>query len=152
MIQSILEQFTILTSNESAITFTTDDVRTKSANCCGWLQHNENSPLYKILEGGLYEISFNGNISSATAGTTAIALYQDGQIVPGTTMIVEVATAGDFYNISFDKVLKICCRGDATLTIQSVPSVLTGTTIPGTATDTEAPIVQNLNILIVKKA
>lgn len=152
MIQSILEQFTILTSNESAITFTTDDVRTKSANCCGWLQHNENSPLYKILEGGLYEISFNGNISSATAGTTAIALYQDGQIVPGTTMIVEVATAGDFYNISFDKVLKICCRGDATLTIQSVPSVLTGTTIPGTATDTEVPIVQNLNILIVKKA
>lgn len=152
MIQSILEQFTILASNESAITFTTDDIRTKSANCCGWLQHNENSPLYKILEGGLYEISFNGNISSATAGTTAIALYQDGQIVPGTTMIVEVATAGDFYNISFDKVLKICCRGDATLTIQSVPSVLTGTAIPGTATDTEVPIVQNLNILIVKKA
>lgn len=152
MIESILEQFTILTANDSAIIFTNDDIRTKSANCCGWLQHNEGSPLYKILEGGLYEISFNGNISSATAGTTALALYQDGQIVPGTTMIAEIATAGDFYNISFDKVLKICCRGDATLTIQSVPSVLTGTTTPGTATDTEIPIVQNLNVLIVKKA
>lgn len=152
MIESILEQFTILTANDSAIIFTNDDIRTKSANCCGWLQHNEGSPLYKILEGGLYEISFNGNISSATAGTTALALYQDGQIVPGTTMIAEIATAGDFYNISFDKVLKICCRGDATLTIQSVPSVLTGTTAPGTATDTEIPIVQNLNVLIVKKA
>ena len=152
MIQSILEQFTILASNESAVIFTNDDVRTKSANCCGWLQHNENSPLYKILEGGLYEVSFNGNISSATAGTTALALYEDGQIVPGTTVIAEIATAGDFYNVSFDKILKICCRVDATLTIQSVPSVLTGTTLPGTPTETEAPIVQNLNISIIKKA
>lgn len=152
MIQSILEQFTILTSNTSAINFADTDIKSRKANCCGWLQHNEGSPLYKILEGGLYEVSFNGNISSATAGTTALALFQDGQIVPGTTMIAEVATAGDFYNISFHKLLKICCRGDATLTIGSVPSVLTGATAPGTATDTEVPIVQNLNFSIVKKA
>ena len=58
MIQSVLEPITILTSNTSAITFTDDDVRTRKANCCNWLQHNEGSPIYKILEGGIYEVSF----------------------------------------------------------------------------------------------
>lgn len=154
MIQSILEQITVLPSNTSAVTFTTDDIRTRSANCnCnGWLQHSENSPLYKILSGGLYEISFNANVTSATAGTVALGLYQDGILIPGTTVIAEVATAGDYYNVSFDKVIKVCCRGDATLTVASVPSVLTGATLPGTATDTEIPVIQNANISIIKKA
>lgn len=150
MIQSVLEPITILTSNTSAVTFTDDDVRTRRANCCGWLQHNEGSPIYKILEGGIYEVSFNANVTSATAGTVALGLFQDGVLVSGSTTIVEVATAGDYYNVSFDKLIKVCCRGDASLTVASVPSVLTGTT--PTATATEIPIVQNANFNIIKKA
>lgn len=152
MIQSFIEMITALISNLSAISFTTDDVRTRSANCCGWLQHTEGSPIYKILEGGLYEVSFNANVTSATAGTVAIGLYQDGILIPGTTVIAEVATAGDYYNVSFDKLIKICCRGDATLSVASVPSVLTGAALPGTATDTEIPVLQNANFSIIKKA
>ena len=152
MIQSVLEQFTILPSNTSAINFTDDDVRSRKANCCGWLQHNQGSPLFKILEGGLYEVSFNANVSSATAGTVALGLYQDGVLIPGTTVITTIATAGDFMNVSFDKLIQVCCRGDANLTVASVPSVLTGTTAPGTPTDTEIPIIQNANFSIIKKA
>ena len=152
MIQSVLEQFTILTSNSSALSFTNDDVRSRKANCCNWLQHAEGSPLYKLLDGGLYEVSFNANVTSATAGTVALGLYQDGILIPGTTVIAEVATAGDYYNVSFDKLIKVCCRGDANLTIASVPSVLTGTEAPGTPTETEIPIVQNANFSIHKKA
>lgn len=154
MIQSVLEPITILTSNTSAVTFTDDDVRTRRANCyCnGWLQHNEGSPIYKILEGGIYEVSFNADITSATPGTLALGLFQDGILIPGTTVIAEVATAGDYYNISFDKLIKICCRGDATLTVASVPNVLTGATLPGTPTVTEIPVVQNANLSIIKKA
>ena len=151
MIQSILEQFTILTSNTSAVTFTEDDVRTRKANCCGWLQHNEGSPLYKILEGGIYEVSFNANVSSDTAGVIALGLYQDGVLIPGTTVIATIATAGDFLNVSFDKLIEVCCRGDANLYVASVPSVLTGTTAPGTPTITETPIIQNANLSITKK-
>ena len=151
MIQSVLEQFTILPSNTSAINFTDDDIRSRKANCCGWLQHTEGSPLYKILEGGIYEVSFNANVSSAVAGTVALGLYQDGILIPGTTVIAEITTAGDFFNVSFDKLIKICCRGDASLTIASVPSVLTGATLPGTPTVTEIPILQNANISITKK-
>ncbi len=152
MIQSVLEQFTILTSNASAINFSTDEVRTRKANCCGWLQHNEGSPLYKILEGGLYEVSFNASVSSATAGPVAFGLYQDGVLVPGTTSIVTITTPGDFFSVSFDKIIEVCCRGDANLSVQAIPSVLTGTTAPGTPTDTEIPIVQSAEFSIIKKA
>ena len=152
MIQSVLEMITALTSNSSPISFVNDDVRTNSANCCGWLQHNEGSPIYKILDGGLYKVSFNANVTSATAGTVALGLYQDGVLIPGTTVVAEVVTAGDYYNVSFDKLIKICCRGDASLTIQSVPNVITGATLPGTPVVTEIPVLQNANFSIIKKA
>ena len=151
MIQSVLEPITILTSNSSPIPFTDDDIRTRRANCCGWLQHNEGSPIYKILEGGLYEVSFNANVTSATAGAVALGLFQDGILIPGTTVIAEVVTAGDYYNVSFDKLIKICCRGDASLTVASVPNVLTGATLPGTPVVTEIPVIQNVNFSITKK-
>ena len=152
MIQSVNEQIQILTSNSSTLSFVNDDVRSRNANCCGFLQHDEGSPLYKLLDGGVYEVSFNANITSATAGTVALGLFQDGILIPGTTVIAEIATAGDYYNVSFDKLIKICCRGDATLTIASVPNVLTGATLPGTPTVTEIPVIQNANLSIIKKA
>lgn len=152
MIQSVNEMIQILTSNSSTLSFLNDDVRSRNANCCGFLQHDEGSPLYKLLDGGVYEVSFNANVTSATAGTVALGLFQDGILIPGTTVIAEVATAGDYYNVSFDKLIKICCRGDATLTVASVPNVLTGATLPGTPTVTEIPVVQNANLSIIKKA
>ena len=151
MIQSVNESIEVLASNSSTISFLNDDVRTRKANCCNWLQHNEGSPIYKILEGGIYEVSFNANVTSATAGTIALALFQDGQIVQGSTVIAEVVTPGDYYNVSFDKLIKVCCRGDANLTIASVPNVITGATLPGTPTVTEIPILQNANVSITKK-
>lgn len=152
MIQSYIENPVILPSNTSAVTFATDCIRSRGANCCGWLQHNEGSPIYKILEGGLYEVTFNANVTSATAGPVALSLLMDGLPVPGATVIETVVTPGDYSNVAFTKKIKICCRGDASLSIASIPSVLTGTTLPGTATDTVAPIIQNANFSITRKA
>lgn len=152
MIQSVLETITLLVSNNSSVAFTNDDVRTRSANCCGFLQHSEGSPLYKLLTGGIYEVSFNANVTSATAGTVALGLYEDGILIPGTTVIAEVVTPGTYYNVSFDKLVKVCCRGDATLTVASVPNVLTGATLPGTPTVTQIPVLQNANLSIIKKS
>ena len=152
MIQSVLDPITVLSSNTSTIPFSIDDIRTRSASCAGWLQHSEGTPIYKILEGGLYKVSFNTNVTSSVAGTVALGLYDDGVLVPGTTVLAQIATAGDYVNVSFDKLLKICCRGNATLTVASVPSVLTGAATPGTATVTEVPTIQNANLSIIKKA
>ena len=113
MIQSVQEMPIILTSNSAPLTLSNDDTRSRKANCCGWIQHTEGSPLYKLLDGGVYEVSFNANVSSATAGTVALGLYEDGVLVNGTTVIAEVATAGDFYNVSFDKLIRVCCNSNA---------------------------------------
>ena len=152
MIQSVLEPITTLTSNSATVPFANDDVRTRSASCAGWLQHDEGTPIYKILEGGLYKVSFNANVTSSVAGTIALGLYDDGVLVPGTTVLAQITTAGDYVNVSFDKLIRVCCRGNATLTVASVPSVLTGATTPGTTTVTEVPVIQNANFSIVKKA
>ena len=152
MIQSYINGPVELTSNASPVTFTTDCIRSRGANCCGWLQHMEGSPIYKILEGGLYEVTFNANVTSATAGPVALSLLMDGLPVPGATVIETVVTPGDYSNVAFTKKIKICCRGDASLSVASIPSVLTGVPVPGTATDTVAPILQNANITITRKA
>lgn len=150
MIQSYIEAPLTLTSNTSALSFTNDCIRSRNANCCGWLQHSEGSPVYKILEGGLYEITFNANVTSATAGVVALGLLIDGVLAPGTTVIETIATAGDYSNVAFTKKIKVCCKGNVNISIASIPSVLTGVT--PTPTDTEIPIIQNANLTIIRKA
>ena len=78
MIESTNELALFLTSNQSQLTFSNDELRTKSATCCGWLQHEEGSPIYKIIEGGVYEVEFNANVTSLTAGVVALAYVGSG--------------------------------------------------------------------------
>lgn len=151
VIQSVKELPITLTNNTAPITFTDDDVRSRSANCyCnGWLQHQQGSPLYQILDGGYYAVRFNANVSGATAGTpVALALYEDGIIVPGTTVIATITAAGDVENVSFDKIIRVCCRANATLSVASVPSVPDFTDLTAAGVDTQAPIIANANLII----
>lgn len=150
MIQSYIEAPLTLTSNTSALSFTNDCIRSRNANCSGWLQHSEGSPIYKILEGGLYEITFNANVTSAIAGVVALGLLIDGVLAQGTTVIETIATAGDYSNVAFTKKIKVCCKGNVNISIASIPSVLTGVT--PTPIDTEIPIIQNANLTITRKA
>ena len=68
VIQAVNETEIALTSNTASVPFNTVDLRTRSAtNCCGFMNHNEGSALFSILDGGVYEVTFNGNITSNTA-------------------------------------------------------------------------------------
>lgn len=146
MIQSVSEQITQLPSNSAPITFTRDCIKTRST--CNWLCHQQGSPLYKIKQGGNYKVTFNVNGTSTAAGVIAFGLYADGVLVPGTTVIADIATAGSYYNVSFDKIVPICCGTSTTLTVASVPSVLTGVT-PAT-TVTQVPTIQNANLTLAR--
>lgn len=151
MIESVQELPLALTNNSSAITFTNDTIRTRSAcqnNCNGWLCHNQGNPLYQIVKGGYYEANFNANVSSATAGSVALGLYQDGVLVPGTTVTTEITTAGVPENVSFSKNIEVCCRADANIIVASVPSV--PNLLTGVAIETETPIIQSANFTIKK--
>lgn len=154
VIQSVQELPITLTNNTASITFANDDVRSRSANCqCGgWLQHQQGSPLYQILDGGYYEVDFNANVSTATQGIVALALYQDGIIVPGTTVASTITAAGDVENVSFTKIIRVCCRANATLTVGSVPSVPNFADLTAIGVDTQTPIIANANLIISKLA
>lgn len=147
MIQSFINNVIPLTSNNASVQFTTDCIRTRSSNCKGWLCHNQGSANYEITEGGIYEVNFNATISAATAGVVAFALFNNGEQIPGTLMAETLATADDFANIGINKKIKICCRGNSTISVRAVPAVPTPSD-PTTPIETEIPIIVNANISI----
>ncbi len=148
MIQSVQEQELVLTSNTSAITFSDTDLRTASANCFnGWLNHNEGSATFNILGGGIYDISFNSNVTSAAAGNVALAIFADGVQLAGTEMDTPV-TVGVYTNVGTTKRIRVCGRGTVTITVASVPTI----TYDGTSTATQIPTIKNANISIQRVA
>ena len=151
MIESVINTPLALTTNDSNVAFPIDDLRTRNANCpCGFLQHTQGSPLYKIIKGGIFEIDLSAVLTSATAGITALALYQDGVLIPNTISAATV-TAGGLANISFNKKIRVCCSANTTLTIGSVPTVNAGAT-GTTPTATQIPIITNAILNISKIA
>ena len=151
MIQSFINTITNLTSNEASVVFQRDCIRTNSCNGCrSWLCHNEGSANYEIVEGGQYKISFNATVSSATAGVVAFALFNNGEMIPGTLMAETLAAAGDYANIGINKEIKVCCKGSANISVRAVPTVPTATD-PTTPIDTQVPIIANANLTIDRR-
>ena len=149
VIQATQDQEVTLTSNTSSVPFNIVDLRTASAvNCRSWMNHNEGSALFSIISGGVYEITFNANVTSATAGSVALALFADGVQVAGTEMDEVIATAGDFTNVGFDKKIRVCCKGTVNLSINSLPTVVYSGGATPVVTDTQIPIIKNANINI----
>ena len=75
MIQSFINTITPLIANTDSVQFDRDCIRTNGCN--NWLCHNQGSANYDIVCGGLYEITFNASVSSATAGVVAFALFNN---------------------------------------------------------------------------
>ncbi len=150
MIQSVQEQEYVFASNTDNLKFSTTDLRTRSASCQfpGWLNHNDGSATFEILNGGIYEVKFNANVTSGTAGQVALALFGDGVQIIGAEADTTIATAGEYENISINKTIRVCGRSSATLSIQSVPNVV----YDDTTTETQIPIVKNANIIITRIA
>lgn len=141
-INSVQETALTLASNSDNIAFSSDVVRTRSANCCGWLNHTLGSTQYQITQPGIYEIQFNTNVSSALAGQVALGIKANGELLSGTEMDFTVATDNVFGNVSANRQIRICYNGSTTITVGSLPTI-------GTAT-TEIPIVKNASLIIKK--
>lgn len=149
IIQAVQEPEILLASNTASLPFAEVDLRSASAmNCRSWMNHNEGSALFSILDGGYYNISFNANITSATAGSVALGLFADGVLIPGTEMDAVITTAGDFQPISFTKSIRVCCKGTVNLSVNSLPTVTYSGGATPVITDTEIPIIKNANIRI----
>lgn len=151
MIQSFINTITTLASNLASVVFQRDCIRTNS--CKGynsWLCHNEGSANYEIVSGGQYRINFNATVSSATAGVVAFALYNNGEMIPGTLMAETLAAAGDYANIGITKEIKVCCKGNTNISVRAVSTVPTATD-PTTPITTQIPIIANANLVIDRR-
>ena len=152
MIQSVQELPLTLPTNTSDITFSNDELRTRSATCSGWLNHTEGTAQYTILGNGnccqpsVYEVTFNANVTGATAGSVEIALKENGTPVVGAS-VNEAVTPDEYQNVSFTKLVRLCPRENVTLTVGSVPAVSGVTETPIT---TVPPTIKNANLIIRK--
>lgn len=145
MIQTIINEPLVLTSNTSPIVFDATDIRTRCAFCSngGWLDYQDGNPIFKLFGNGYtgyYNVNFSASVSSATAGVVAIGLYEDGILIPDTVRAVTIDAADDYETVSFNKKIRVCPRGTTNITVGSVPSVPTPTDIT-TPIDTETPII-----------
>lgn len=142
MINSINDTALVLSSNTANIPFSTDVVRTRSANCCGWLNHATGSTQYQITEPGIYEIQFNTNVTSTATGVVALGIKSNGELLSGTEMDYTVATASAYGNVSANRLIRVCGNGSTTITIGSL--ALSGTTA------TQIPTIKNASLIIKK--
>lgn len=140
MINSVQETALTLASNTANISFASDVVRTRNANCCGFLNHSVGSTQYQITEPGIYEIMFNTNVTSATAGVVALGIKANGELLSGTEMDYTVATANAYNSVSSSRLIRVCGNGSVTITVGSLPT--------SDATTTQIPIVKNASLII----
>lgn len=147
IIQAVQEQEIALTSNTATVPFSQVDLRTRSAiNCASWMNHNEGTGLFSLLDGGIYRVNFNTNITSNTAGNVALGLFADGVLVPGTEVDATIAAPGDWENVSFNKEIRVCCKGTVNLSVNSLPTTTFSGTGTPVVTETQIPIIKNANI------
>jgi hypothetical protein len=71
-------------------------------------------------------------------------------MIPGTLMAETLAAADDFANIGISKEIKVCCKGNANISVRAIPTVSTPTD-PTTPIDTQIPIIVNANLVIDRR-
>lgn len=147
MIQALQITPQILSSNTDNINFNVVDLQTRSATCCGWLQFRPGGSDFILIGGGRFEVSFNANVTSETAGQISVALKTGtGSIVEGTEMNTTIATAGEYQNISFNKIIEVCPRVNTTISVGSLAAVQDVTP----AVVTQIPTIKGANLTIRK--
>ena len=149
MIQALQITPEVLTSNTDNINFDTVDIRSRSATCCGWLQYMNGGSDFTIIGGGKFVVDFNANVTSATAGSVALALKTStGSDIEGTEVDSVITTAGEYQNVSFTKIIEVCPRVNTTISVGSLPAI--GGVTPIVAT--QIPTIKDANLIIRKIA
>lgn len=146
-IQSSITTPVVLPSNSSTIAFQNDRRTRSTEGCNSWLCHCEGSPIYKIVKPGNYRTTLTATVFSATAGTVALGIYEDGVLVPSSVRSVTLS-AGYLGNIALDYISKVCCKANTNISIGAVPNIINPA--DDTTVTTLAPTISSATLNITK--
>lgn len=87
------------------------------------VRHEQGSGRFVLNKPGIYKVTFNGNISTAAAGTAILNITQDGESVSG-ARINAITTAGGSIPVSVTTLLRVyCCDSAVSVTNLSATAV-----------------------------
>lgn len=124
MLNVIAKPEQIVAANQNVIF---DDIRVKSRRCgcsSGWLNHIKGSGLFTITNRSnlpmAVEVGFNGNVTAAAAGATALVIELNGEAIGGTEMDYTVATANTYQNVGASTLMPIPAGSSLTVSIGNI--------------------------------
>lgn len=108
---------------------------------CGSECRNRQVPSsIKLCAKGIYELHFNGNVTSDTAGAaTQLAMAIGGAPLVETAMNATITAANDILNVSTSTLLRNCCCDLDRVSVTNIG------TVPVT-------VVQNSNFYVIRKS
>ena len=104
-----------------------NDTRVKSRRCgcsSGWLNHVKGSGLFTITNRTnlpmAVEVEFNGNVTAAAAGATALVSELNGEAIGGTEMDYTVVTANTYQNVGASTLIPVPAGSSLTVSIGNI--------------------------------
>lgn len=142
MLNVIAKADQTVTANQNVIF---NDTRVKSRRCgcsSGWLNHVKGSGLFTITNRTnlpmAVEVEFNGNVTAAAAGATALVIELNGEAIGGTEMDYTVVTANTYQNVGASTLIPVPAGSSLTVSIGNISA--------------GAVLVKDANIIIKKLA
>lgn len=142
MLNVIAKAEQAVTANQNVIF---NDTRVKSRRCgcsSGWLNHVKGSGLFTITNRTnlpmAVEVEFNGNVTAAAAGATALVIELNGEAIGGTEMDYTVVTANTYQNVGASTLIPVPAGSSLTVSIGNISA--------------GAVLVKDANVIIKKLA
>lgn len=142
MLNVIAKTEQTVTANQNVIF---NDTRVKSRRCgcsSGWLNHVKGSGLFTITNRTnlpmAVEVEFNGNVTAAAAGATALVIELNGEAIGGTEMDYTVVTANTYQNVGASTLIPVPAGSSLTVSIGNISA--------------GAVLVKDANVIIKKLA
>lgn len=124
MLNVIAKTEQTVTANQNVIF---NDTRVKSRRCgcsSGWLNHVKGSGLFTITNRTnlpmAVEVDFNGNVTAAAAGATALVIELNGEAIGGTEMDYTVVTANTYQNVGASTLIPVPAGSSLTVSIGNI--------------------------------
>lgn len=110
----------VVNANANVLFNSTNVISNACNSCRGWLNHNTGSGLFTLTKAGVYEVSFNANVSATVAGSPVIlGITNAGENISGGIMQQPGTVVDDLYSVSSTVLVPVPCGSSVVITIKN---------------------------------